>query len=89
MNQSTTYTIVRPQVGHRYEKVMPYSEVCLHMRIAGQRMAFEIVPSSAWGHSVQLYDLRDGRPFSSPILTGEAGLFEDSEGYYFYKDGVA
>jgi hypothetical protein len=32
----------------------------------------------------QIY--KDGRKFSSPILTGEAGFYQDEKGYYTYQD---
>lgn len=78
---------VRATPGRRYEKVMPYSEVCMHMRVAGTRMAFELSRRKAvscgseyWAESVQLYK-PDGTPFSSGITPGEAGL------YYVHDDG--
>lgn len=64
-------------VGERGRKCMPYSEVCMYMRIAGKEMDFEVVSQ----HAVQLY--RDGKPFSMPILTGEAGLFHTDDGFYY------
>lgn len=48
---------------------MPYSEVCMHMGIAGQTM---LAAETASGLMVQLYD-EQGRPFSFPITKGEAG----------------
>jgi hypothetical protein len=62
-----------------FAATMPYSEVCMHMRIAGKKMACALVGSRPM---VQLFDLQTGSPFSAPILTGEAGVFEDSDGYY-------
>lgn len=47
---------------------LPYSEVCMHMKIAGKTMWVEPVGSNA----AQLYD-EFGRPFSFPITKGEAG----------------
>ena len=73
---------VRAEVGVRHVIECPYSEVCMHMRVSGMQMLAELLLSS-WGCSVQLYHL-DGRSFSSPILTGEAGFFQDLHGYYFY-----
>lgn len=78
---------------------MPWSEVCMHMQIAGKPMICELVSD----RMVQLYEpnfreldgatsLRDAlKPFSAPILTGEAGIFEESNldlerKYYIYKD---
>ena len=63
---------------------MPASEVCSHMGIAGKYMLFRLLPRNGKPFNpadpqtcplmVQLYDL-DGIGFSSPITTGEAGLF--------------
>ena len=35
------------------------------------------------GHSVSRFQ---PVPYSSPITLGEAGIFEDSEGYYYYQN---
>jgi hypothetical protein len=67
--------------GVRYAAEMPHSEVCVHMRIAGKLFYFE------WygGRAVQLFGAASGDcPFSAPILTGEAGIYEDAGGHYFY-----
>ena len=47
---------------------MPWSEVCMHMKIAGTIMLGELLPNGM----VQLYTL-DGAQFSFPITAGEAG----------------
>lgn len=48
---------------------LPYSEVCVHMQVAGKQMWVEPVPHGM----AQLYTL-DGQKFSFPITSGEAGL---------------
>lgn len=94
---------------------MPFSEVCMHMRVAGKPMRFRLLQSPRGYLSVQLFedatacsmcdgegsaDLSvDGRPvratciycegtgwrrFSAPITTGEAGIYQDEQGFYFY-----
>ena len=72
------YRIVKQN--KRYIGTMPYSEVCMHMQIAGQKMAFELTPNN---RAVQLYTL-DGKEFSFPILTCEAGVFNDGVILYGY-----
>ena len=81
--------------GFLYLGIMPHSEVCIHMRVADRIMPFSL---SLNRRSVQLYDFSpEGsiRKFSSPILPGEAGLYEigmndwplsdgAGPGYYFY-----
>jgi hypothetical protein len=49
--------------------VLPHSEVCMHMRVAGEAMW--VAPVGAY--MAQLYD-DGGRKFSIPITRGEAGL---------------
>jgi hypothetical protein len=61
---------------HNYERgdrdpmvvTMPYSEVCMHMRVAGKQMIVE-----RRGYMAQLYTLA-GNKFSFPITDGEAGI---------------
>jgi hypothetical protein len=48
---------------------MPYSEVCVHMRVAGKVMAVKDVGNGM----AQLYD-EFGEKFSMPITWGEAGV---------------
>jgi hypothetical protein len=64
--------------GERVPNEMPWSEVCIHMRVAGQVLEVEIIGEQY--PMVQLY--RDGREFSAPVTTGEAGVYEDSDGFY-------
>lgn len=63
---------------HRYQ-VMPFSEVCMHMRVAGKRMNCEVRESS-----VQLLT-EDDRNWSIPITLGEAGFYTDEGGIYVYE----
>lgn len=60
---------VEPPVPCCELRTMPYSEVCMHMRVAGKAMWTHRQP----GGMVQLYD-EAGRKFSFPIVLGEAGL---------------
>ena len=72
------------EVGGRGRKLMPYSEGCIHMRIAGKYMDFEILEQA-----VQLFVTDDNTPrfsqhFSSPILLGEAGVKEHDPPIFYY-----
>ena len=58
-------------MGERRTLTLPYSEVAMHMRVAGTTMAAELVPTRS-SAMVQLLD-GTGRPFSFPITQGEAG----------------
>jgi len=47
---------------------MPYTEVCVHLHVAGKLMMCELIGETV----VQLYDDK-GRKFSFPITRTEAG----------------
>jgi len=55
---------------------LPYSEVCMHMRVAGKVMWVQLRGVSTQAVA-QLYSEKGGKfvPFSAPILPGEAGLY--------------
>jgi len=55
---------------------LPYSEVCMHLRVAGTRMRARLVADGM----VQLLD-PEGREFSFPITAAEAGLDHDRDGW--------
>lgn len=65
------------EVGRAYMLTLPWSEVCMYMKVAGTAMTAEILPDG-----VQLVNA-DGSRFSSPITHGEAGLYRDDKGLYF------
>lgn len=67
---------------------VPFSEVCMHMRVAGDVMDAQLLARTYGGgdrvfYSVQLWTL-DGRPFSGPITYGEAGFYRDGETFTTY-----
>lgn len=70
----------RIKVGDVVEVTLPYSEVCCHLRVEGQRHFVELQSR----RKAQLYDYRTGNPISFPILPGEAGIYQDDEGFYVY-----
>jgi len=72
-------TPVRIAPGERGQTVMPHSEVMIHMRLAGQTLCFTYL-GTCRGVQVE----RDGRPFSSPVCPGEAGIYFDSAGAFYY-----
>lgn len=63
-----------------YRAVMPHSEICIHMGIAGRVMKFRIDLDD----KVYLYDPERGSQFGGPILPSEAGLFQVEGENYFY-----
>lgn len=70
--------LVELRVGGEAEVELPYSEVCMHMRVAGKRYRVRAMPAS-WDAkrvgSVQILN-PDGSLFSFPILPDEAGVRE-------------
>jgi hypothetical protein len=65
--------LIRPTEEFTIE--LPYSEVCMHLRVAGTRMRARLQPS----RMVQLLG-PDGTDFSFPITDSEAGLYSDEQG---------
>lgn len=65
-------------------KEMPFSEVCMHLEVAGKTMFFQVTES---GGGVQLLEEKDNKLqyFSFPISTTEAGVFKSEE--FEDKDG--
>jgi hypothetical protein len=53
--------------------ILPYSEVCMHMKVAGKAMWARIVNRPSGYPIAQLID-DDGRPYSAPITMSEAGM---------------
>jgi hypothetical protein len=67
--------------GEKVRLELPYSEVCMHMQVAGKVRDVEFR-----GTCAQIFD-DDGREYSAPISPGEAGFMcEESGGYYCYPD---
>lgn len=63
-------------VGEQLELVMPYSEVCMHLQVAGTKRTVRVLEGA-----VQILNA-DGSKFSLPVTSGEAGLHSDAGGYY-------
>jgi hypothetical protein len=64
-------------IGESITVTLPYSEVCMHMKVAGKQMT--VILQSPW--QAQLFD-QEGKPFSFPISPGEAGIMWDDKGFY-------
>jgi hypothetical protein len=65
--------LIRPT--EEFTTELPYSEVCMHLRVAGTRLRARLQR----GGMVQLLS-PDGTEFSFPITAGEAGLYTDEQG---------
>lgn len=68
--------MTRLSVGDRVRVRLPYSEVCMHLHVAGLTRTVEVQE-----HGAQIID-DDGRPFSFPVTHGEAGIHRDAGGLY-------
>jgi hypothetical protein len=76
--------------GQRVRVVACYSEVNMHMGIAGKPMMVELVKREYPGdshvyYSAQFYTL-DGKPFSGTVTTGEGGLYRDGDTFTTDED---
>jgi hypothetical protein len=68
--------------GDTVEVILPHSEVCMHMRVAGKRAKVELTTSKFPAAQIRR---ENGMAFSNPVLTGEAGLYyDDAQGFYYY-----
>jgi hypothetical protein len=82
---------IRP--GEIAEIELPFSEVCMHMRVAGQRMMVELLASgeedprggSNVSYAAQIYDGTLNK-MGAPVTLGEAGIFrnEGPTGPHFF-----
>ncbi len=84
-----------PDVGERVPVTGSYSEVMIHFGLAGKPIEVSLVRNTYVNgrpvpegqgrqHLAQVW--KDGRPFSAPILTSEAGFYTDESGHYCYPD---
>lgn len=67
--------------------IAPYSEVLMHMGIAGRPVEVYLIEQTndnRTTYSAQV--IKDGHLFSSPITYGEAGFYRDEQGFYTYAD---
>jgi hypothetical protein len=82
----------RVRAGDRVRLELPFSEVCMHMRVAGQVMTVEVIGGTyADGRPSFTAQLHrdDGQPFSFPILTAEAGIYGYGDDMYCYPSAAA
>jgi hypothetical protein len=76
-------SLVEVKPGEIFEAEMPYSEVCMYMKVAGKRMGVKVITARE-RKAAQLYNL-DGQPFSFPVTLGEVGVYE-RDGKYFVEE---
>lgn len=77
MALTTVTTYVEP--GDRVRVELPYSEVCMHMRLAGEVREIVVLENMA-----QILDT-EGRNYSFPVTYGEAGIYSDRFGHYVHE----
>lgn len=66
----------RVAVGDTARVRLPFSEVCMALRVAGQARHVTVLARGA-----QILD-PDGSPYSFPVTHGEAGIRTDADGLY-------
>ena len=71
----------RISVGTVVSLELPWSEVCMHLKVAGQTRSVEVLPNGA-----QILNA-DGSKFSFPVTHGEAGIYQDAQGLYVQQEG--
>lgn len=71
--------LIRPN--EEFTTTLPFSEVCMHLRVAGTPMRARLEPN----RMVQLLG-PDGSEFSIPITDSEAGLHTDDQGVWLLTD---
>lgn len=70
-------TRIDVEVGETIMIVLPYSEVCMHMRVAGKALPVRILE-----HGAQIID-EDGGLCGAPVTWGEAGIYMDHQGQMY------
>jgi len=84
-----------PEVDERVPVTGSYSEVMLHFGLTGKPIEVSLVRNTyingrpvpeSEGRPYVAQVWKDGTPFSAPILTSEAGFYEDETGQYCYPD---
>ncbi|HWC37360.1 MAG TPA: hypothetical protein VG476_02470 [Acidimicrobiales bacterium] len=87
----TSANRVSVEPGMRVRVLVGYSEVCMHMRVAGTVMDVEVIaqewPDGRESAHAQLWTL-DGRRFSGSISLGEAGIFGNVGDLYTYGQAL-
>jgi hypothetical protein len=84
-----------PDVDERVPVIGSCSEVMIHFGLAGKPIEVSLVRNTyingqpvpeGEGRQFVAQVWKDGKPFSAPILTSEAGFYEDELGHYCYPD---
>jgi hypothetical protein len=84
-----------PDVDERVPVIGSYSEVMIHFGLAGKPIEVSLVRNTyindkpvpeGEGRQYLTQVWKDGKPFSAPTLTGEAGFYEDELVHYCSPD---
>ena len=68
--------MTRVKSGEEIALRLPWSEVCMHLKVAGQVRNVRVLDTGA-----QILN-DDGTPYSFPVTHGEAGIYTDAQGLY-------
>lgn len=71
--------VKRVKTGDKVLVQLPWSEVCMFMKVADQVRPVEILPDGA-----QIFNA-DGTKLSFPVTHGEAGIYQDAQGLYIQE----
>jgi len=69
--------------GKFYRVKLPWSEVCMHMQVAGKEMLISVV--GEYYAMAQIHE-DNGQVFSAPVTLGEAGVYSEGERLYVYGE---
>ena len=72
------------KVGDIVTVELPLSGVCQHMKVAGRQRRVKLVDGGGTPMAQILAGNVGERPFSAPITMGEAGFYQDADGWYCY-----
>ena len=79
--------MVRLRPGDRIGLVLPFSEACIHHRVAGKRRTVEL--TGADPHLIARVLDAAGRVVAGALLPEEAGLHRDEHGYHARREDLA
>lgn len=67
------------RVGETADVLLPYSEVCMHMRVAGKILPVTLIERNGY-FAAQILD-ESGNRFGAPVTLGEAGIFQSGNSH--------
>lgn len=81
MTNITEHTPLSIQPGETGNVQIVYSEAACHLRVAGK-----CLPVTLLDHRMAQIHNEDGSKYSFPVTAGEAGIYWNASGHYYYTD---